>query len=191
MGKIEITVKTKILNFVRKYVFYLILLNLILLGVSLFLYFDTMHGKLSKNSNDWSNFGSYIGGIVGTILSWINLLILIILTYQTKEQQNHEWITSIRINKYHDLINALKDNTNPQQYFIDKNLDDDFFLFDDNYDTLMQIQRLLREEYTIETKDELLKFLKAIIKSEKNIVKEFIQNTKAGAKKNKPFSTHV
>ncbi len=179
MGKIEITVKTKILNFVRKYVFYLILLNLILLGVSLFLYFDTMHGKLSKNSNDWSNFGSYIGGIVGTILSWINLLILIILTYQTKEQQNHEWITSIRINKYHDLINALKDNTNPQQYFIDKNLDDDFFLFDDNYDTLMQIQRLLREEYTIETKDELLKFLKAIIKSEKNIVKEFISKYKS------------
>jgi len=43
----------------------------------------------------------------------------------------------------------------------------------------MQIQRLLREEYTIETKDELLKFLKAIIKSEKNIVKEFISKYKS------------
>src|SRR6266498_4392276 len=179
MGKIEITVKTKILNFVRKYVFYLILLNLILLGVSLFLYFDTMHGKLSKNSNDWSNFGSYIGGIVGTILSWINLLILIILTYQTKEQQNHEWITSIRINKYHDLVTALKDNENPQRYFTDKNLDDDFFLFDDNYNTLMTIQRLLQEEYRNETKDELLKFLKAIIKNEKTVIEKIVSKYKS------------
>jgi len=178
MSKIEITVKAKILNFVRKYVFYLISLGLILLVVSLFLYFATMPGKLSKNSNDWSNFGSYIGGIIGTILSGINLLILIILTYQTKEQQNHEWITSLRINKYHDLINVLKDSTNPQQYFIDKNLDDDFFLFDDNYDALMEIQRLLREEYTIEVKDELLKFLKAIIKNEKDVVEEFVSKYK-------------
>jgi hypothetical protein len=174
MAQIEITINTKILSFVRKYVFHLFLLSVILLAVSLFLYFYTIHGKLSKNSNDWSNFGSYIGGIVGTILSGINLLILIILTFQTKEQQNHEWITSIRIKKYHDLINALKDNTNAQQYFCQNNLDDDFFLSNDSYHVLMELQRLLREEFKIETKDELSKFLKAIIKNEKNVIREFI-----------------
>ena len=99
-----------ILNFVRKHCLILFLLAFILLAFFLFLYFKTMGRGLSKNSNDWSNFGSYIGGIIGTILSGINLLLLIILTFQTKEQQNHEWITTIRIKKYHDLISDLKDN---------------------------------------------------------------------------------
>ncbi len=179
MAKLEMTINTKILSFVRKYLFYLILLSVVVLAVSLFLYFGTIHGKLSKNSNDWSNFGSYVGGIVGTILSGINLLILLILTFQSKEQQNHEWITAIRINKYHDLVTALKDNENPQRYFTDKNLDDDFFLFDDNYNTLMTIQRLLQEEYRNETKDELLKFLKAIIKNEKTVIEKIVSKYKS------------
>ncbi len=154
------------MKFFRKKRFYLISICILLFLVFVFLYFYKFHDGLSNKPDDWGNFGSYIGGIIGSILSGINLIILIILTKQTKEEQNHEWITSVRINKYHELLNDLKNN-NPQQYFIGKNLDDDFFLFDEEYDTLMKIQKLIQTEYTVELKDDLLEFLKSIIKNQK------------------------
>ena len=131
-----------------------------------------MSSGFSDKSSNWGDFGSYIGGTVGTFLSALNFIILLFLSLQSREEQNHEWITTIRINKYHDLLNDLKNNSNPRQYFLSKDLDDDFFLFDDDYDTLMKIQHQLRTKYTDVSKDKLLKFLKAVIKSKKDIVKE-------------------
>jgi hypothetical protein len=173
------TFTKNILHIIRKYLWVLLVIGAISLVLSLILYFITMSWGLSKNSSDWGNFGSYIGGTVGIIFSGINVLILIILTFKTKEQQNHEWITGIRINKYQALIDNLKNNPNPQQYFINKSLDDDFFLFDDNYDTLIKIEKKLQTNYTSKVKDDFLKFLKAIIKSQEKVVQEVILEYKS------------
>lgn len=162
--------RSKIISGLRKYLITLILICSTIFLFLLFLYFYRFSDGLSKKSYEWGDFGSYVGGIIGTMLSGINLLILIVLTYKTKEEQNHEWITSIRIGKYHELINSLK--SNPQQFFKDKDLDDDFFLFDENYTSLMKIQKSLRAKYTIELKNELLVFLKSIIKSQNAITEE-------------------
>lgn len=143
-----------------------------------------MSGKLSKNSIDWGNFGSYMEGTVGIILAGMNFVILVILTFKTKEEQNHEWITGIRIKKYQNLIKNLKSTANPEQYFNSKSLDDDFFLFRDNYTTLLTLEKKLQDNYTTEVKEDLLIFLKAIIKSEDKIIKKVIEKYK-----NKPPKT--
>ena len=86
-----------------------------------------MSNGLSSDSNNWGDFGSYIGGTLSVIISTLNLILLLLLTLQTREQQNHEWITEIRITSYQKLLEQLEETDNPRKLFQGRDLDDDTF----------------------------------------------------------------
>ena len=93
------TALEKAIAFVRRYRFVLIIIFILFAILSLLFYFSMMSGGFSDKSSNWGDFGSYIGGTVGTVLSALNFIILLFLSLQSREEQNHEWITTIRINK--------------------------------------------------------------------------------------------
>jgi hypothetical protein len=81
----------------------LILVALALLGE----YFIHFHHGFSTNSGDWSNFGQYIYGIFGIVLSFINLLILSYIAYNGAKGDQHRWETDLRIANFKELLQEL------------------------------------------------------------------------------------
>ncbi|RJL30637.1 hypothetical protein [Pectobacterium polaris] len=64
----------------------------------------------SEKTGDWSNFGSYIGGIVGPLLSFVS--ILLVIETITRTQKNHEEQIKLlsqeqTYSKFNDLCNYL------------------------------------------------------------------------------------
>lgn len=58
---------------------------LLVIGVSLIIYFVIFHNGLSKYSNDWGNFGSYIGGVGNVVLSFA----LLWFTYKADKREEN------------------------------------------------------------------------------------------------------
>lgn len=58
---------------------------LLALGVAIWLYRSKFDGVLSDNSSDWSNFGSYMGGVFGPLVSFITLLAVLKTVYLQRE----------------------------------------------------------------------------------------------------------
>ncbi|WP_162094797.1 hypothetical protein [Pseudomonas chlororaphis] len=58
---------------------------LIVLAVAIFAYRYKFGGDLSGNSSDWSNFGSYIGGVFGPLISFVTLLAVLRTVYLQRE----------------------------------------------------------------------------------------------------------
>ncbi|MFV0926516.1 hypothetical protein [Pseudomonas palmensis] len=50
------------------------LVLVVLAGLSIFFYRDTFSGDFSTNAQDWSAFGSYVGGLFGPLVSFVALL---------------------------------------------------------------------------------------------------------------------
>ena len=71
------------------------------------LYFYRFHGGLSLAHDKWGQFGDYFGGALGTLLSFVNFLILIGLHYDVKSTEHHKWITQIRIESFHIILGKL------------------------------------------------------------------------------------
>jgi hypothetical protein len=58
---------------------------LIAFAVAIYIYRYKFGGSLSGQSSDWSNFGSYIGGIFGPLVSFITLLAVLKTVYLQRE----------------------------------------------------------------------------------------------------------
>jgi hypothetical protein len=83
---------------------------LICLAITFFLvilYVYEFHDKLSDKNSSWGEFGDFIGGTLGPILSFANLFLFLILTYKVSDDDQHRWITQIRIENYKDLLKKL------------------------------------------------------------------------------------
>ncbi|WP_282807435.1 hypothetical protein [Hafnia alvei] len=80
--------------------------------ISSFIWLITFHHyPVSEKTSDWSNFGSYIGGVAGPILSFISIILVIETIKQT--QNNHKEQISLIIreqtySKFQDLCNYLE-----------------------------------------------------------------------------------
>lgn len=80
-----------------------IILSITFLIVPFFLYFLNFH-NFSNNNQDWANFGSYIGGVVSSVFSYLSFFIVLIVFYTTKKENDNKEIEE-RIFKYLELIN--------------------------------------------------------------------------------------
>lgn len=49
------------------------------------LYFSIFNGSLSHNPSDWASFGSFIGGLVGPILTFITVLVLVANLHESRK----------------------------------------------------------------------------------------------------------
>ncbi|HWG86739.1 MAG TPA: hypothetical protein VN679_03075 [Candidatus Acidoferrales bacterium] len=59
----------------------------LLLAVSGYFYAHVGHGHaLSHNGTDWASFGEYFGGVAGTLLAFISVILLVYTVYLQSEQ---------------------------------------------------------------------------------------------------------
>lgn len=58
---------------------------LVSLVIAIWVYRTKFGGVLSDNSSDWSNFGSYMGGIFGPLVSFVTLLAVLKTVYLQRE----------------------------------------------------------------------------------------------------------
>lgn len=91
-----------------------------ILSIIILCYFYIFHGELSHNSNDWGNFGSYIGGAGSVILS----ISIFYYTYSCDKRHQKEMNTQKLLNitnqissiisniyEYKNIENFLKNST--------------------------------------------------------------------------------
>lgn len=89
-------------------------MSLITIFITSFFWLYVFHSlPLSTKTDDWSNFGSYIGGVAGPALSFISILLVIETIKQT--QKNHKQQVNLIIqeqtySKFQDLCNFLESN---------------------------------------------------------------------------------
>lgn len=61
------------------WIFWLFICLLIFLSLFVLIpYFMNFHGGFSENSQDWSDFGSYVGGLLGPVFSLFSIILVII-----------------------------------------------------------------------------------------------------------------
>lgn len=79
----------------------------IALSVLFFLYFYNFHNGLSLDSNDWGNFGSYIGGLGSLVLS---IMLFIHTKKIDKKHTEHENLVRKNnlLNHYNDFLSMYK-----------------------------------------------------------------------------------
>lgn len=106
----------------RKIKFFIVL-GMLIICIPLVVYVVTFHGGLSKNSQDWGAFGSYLSGIYSSAFSFLSAIILIATLREMQranKQERENFVTQLANNesdkKIHDvimlseMINKLIDN---------------------------------------------------------------------------------
>lgn len=72
-----------------------------------------MDSSLSLKNSDWGDFGSFVGGVYGSIISSITLLVVLWSSYKTNKASNEQLVIlrNERIfNEFSDVLNHLKNN---------------------------------------------------------------------------------
>ncbi len=69
---------------------YSLLIILIILLLPICIYLFKFHNSLSDNHQSWSEFGSYIGGVYGPIISILSIIILIVTLKQMRSSQDQD-----------------------------------------------------------------------------------------------------
>lgn len=77
--------KSKITRALKSFWFYSSAIVLLSLVVAIWVYRSKFGGGFSQNSSDWSNFGSYMGGIFGPLVSFVTLLAVLKTVYLQRE----------------------------------------------------------------------------------------------------------
>jgi hypothetical protein len=108
--------KYKILLFVS--------ISLLICLIAFFIY-NFSGFTISKNISDWGNFGSYIAGTIGIILTLSNLIFLY-LTFREQQllnnQQNFETTFFNLLSNHRAIVSDASDNTNKIDYFQESKL---------------------------------------------------------------------
>jgi hypothetical protein len=83
---------------------WIILLLFFITAIPYFLYFITFYGSLSDNDQNWSNFGSFIGGVISSIFSFASFLLLLSNFIFDRDKVNKE--RCIEYLKYVNIFNS-------------------------------------------------------------------------------------
>lgn len=87
--------------------------SIILLATPIYMYITHMDSSLSLKNSDWGAFGSFIGGVYGSIISSITLLVVLWSSYKTNKTSSEQLaiLRNERIfNEFSDILNHLKLN---------------------------------------------------------------------------------
>ncbi|QIX78380.1 hypothetical protein [Serratia marcescens] len=91
----------------------LAIVSITILAKPILLYREQMDSTLSLKNSDWGDFGSFIGGVYGSLLSSITLLVIIITSYITNSI-NNEQVRLLRneqhFSNFSKLLEHLKHN---------------------------------------------------------------------------------
>lgn len=85
----------------------------ILLITPIYMYKTHMDSSFSLKNSDWGDFGSFFGGVYGSIISSITLLVVIWSSYKTNKASNEQLVIlrNERIfNEFSEILNHLKNN---------------------------------------------------------------------------------
>lgn len=86
---------------------------IIILFTPIYMYKTHMDTSLSLKNSDWGDFGSFIGGVYGSIISSITLLVVLWSSYKTNKTSNEQLVIlrNERVfNEFSELLNHLKNN---------------------------------------------------------------------------------
>ncbi|MFC1503453.1 hypothetical protein ACFL53_03765 [Pseudomonadota bacterium] len=88
-----------------KYINMFVLVGLVvILGTGLIFYLNVGLGNpISENDQNWAAFGSYFGGVVGALLSFVSILLLVVTIRQQSEQIQKSEIDSRKL----ELLNFV------------------------------------------------------------------------------------
>lgn len=81
LDKLLITYAKSIVDNINTAIFWVC----IILLTPFILYFSIFNGSLSHSSSDWAAFGSFIGGLVGPILTFITILVLVANLHESRK----------------------------------------------------------------------------------------------------------
>lgn len=89
--------------------------------VPVLMYFTVLYtSNFSTDSSHWSNFGDFFGGVVGTFISVLNLILFLIVTKLVASLEKKVSINEMRSRAYENLVYNfdklvidLKDSNNP------------------------------------------------------------------------------
>ncbi|BEM79497.1 hypothetical protein SME38J_36000 [Serratia marcescens] len=85
----------------------IILLGISIISIPIGVYLWKFHGGLSRNSQDWGSFGSYLSGIYSSAFSFLSAMILIATLIEMRKANKQE-----RDNFLTQLANSQSDKTN-------------------------------------------------------------------------------
>ncbi|EPT6990266.1 hypothetical protein ACVR2S_002597 [Cronobacter turicensis] len=86
---------------------------IILLITPISMYATHMDSSLSLKNSDWGDFGSFFGGVYGSIISSITLLVVLWSSYKTNKASNEQLaiLRNERIfNEFSEVLNHFKNN---------------------------------------------------------------------------------
>jgi uncharacterized membrane protein len=119
--------------------------------VAVVLYRNEFSGGFSEHSSDWGNFGGYIGGVFGPVVSFVTLLAVLKTVYLQRELLDTQ-------DKEFKIMNELqRDTFNAQQQQIQGAADDSRKLqVSASRDTAIKVidQQIMLREREFERKDE-------------------------------------
>ncbi len=90
--------KNKFVAVIVSFWFLSLMAIFISLAVAITLYRSKFGGILSPNSTDWSNFGSYVGGVFGPLVSFVTLLAVLKTVYMQRELLDNQAEEFVRMN---------------------------------------------------------------------------------------------
>ncbi len=92
-------------------------ITVLLVGVA-FYYYVGMASEISKNGVDWGIFGDYFGGVAGTLLSFISILLLVF----TIRIQNDQFLHSYQEALKRDVLAHVEKVDDEIQYWLARKL---------------------------------------------------------------------
>lgn len=101
------TALERIIQWIRTHKTYstlIIILILLILFTPLCLYFFKFHHALSSDSNKWSAFGSYIGGVYGPLATIISVVVLVITVIEINQSNRINVTESKNSNHINDIV---------------------------------------------------------------------------------------
>ena len=85
-----------------------IIISVLLTAALIALYaYQFNNSHLSKNVQDWSDFGGYVSGATAPILGLLNLIVLIRLTLAIDNSDNKRLLTELRFNLYKEISEKI------------------------------------------------------------------------------------
>ncbi len=174
----------------------LVLFTVLLSVLLLYLYF--FHDGFSSDQNIWGNFGSYFGGVAGTILSFVAIIYIYEdikgqkKNQQRQEDQNNffkllENFNHMRFEVFESEETTSSDDSDKKEVKVYKGIHHSIYLVNNLYDSLRRFGKLSKEDAIIrivETNDFSFKIFY-------NILEELLVYVEKDASKEKYFQNII